>query len=161
MTPAPTTRRNAFTLTELLIVMGVIGALSALTLVSVRAVTRDARLASATNTVTASLDNARAMAMKQNTVVVLVFRPRFVGVREQVVDVVIARWTGDTPVDMATLMTFDRFVPMFDVPVRSLPKGIKVAGPSYGNTAYAQNADFVWTTQTHLPAIIDPNSDRL
>ena len=44
---------------------------------------------------------------------------------------------------------------MADVPVRSIAKGIKVAGPSYGNVSYGPSAqvDFLWATQTHLPAI--------
>ena len=49
---------RAFTLTELLIVMGVIAVLSVLTLVSVRMIIDDARLASATNAVVASLEGA-------------------------------------------------------------------------------------------------------
>jgi len=152
---------SAFTLTELLIVMGVIAALSVLTLVSVRSIIQGAQLASATNTVTASLDSARSMAMKYNTVVVLVFRPRFAGDGEQVVDAVIARWTGESLFVLGTggnpSRTYDRFVPVFDVPIRSLPRGIKVAGPSYGNVVLGDKADFLWITQTHLPAIDQDN----
>ena len=143
---------GGFTLTELLIVMGVIGVLSVLTLVSVRAIINDARLASATNTVIATLDNARAAALRRNAVVVVVFRPRFEGETEQVVDLHTAVWTGDSLRDPGSALIFDRFVPMSDVPVRDLPQGIKVAGPSYGISDNAQ-ADFVWATQTHLPAI--------
>jgi len=143
---------SGFTLTELLIVMGVIAALSVLTLVSVREIVNGARLASATNTVIATLDNARAAALRRNAVVVVVFRPRFEGAAEQVVDLHTAVWTGDSLVVLGQTSIVDRFVPMVDVPVRSVPNGIKVAGPSYGNTFYAY-ADFVWATQTHLPAI--------
>ncbi len=144
---------GAFTLLELLIVMGVIAALSVLTLVSVGQIVNDARLSSATNTVVATLDNARAAALRRNAVVVVVFRPRFEGQAEQAVDLHTAQWTGDSLIVLGPqLRLVDRFVPMTDVPVRSLPKGIKVAGPSYGNPNYA-NPDFVWTTQTHLPGI--------
>ena len=72
------TRRpsRGFTLVELLMVMGVIGVLSTLTLVSIRAIARDVRLSSATNTVMAALDNARALAMKRNKPVLVAFYPQ-------------------------------------------------------------------------------------
>ena len=74
---------RSFTLIELLVVMGLIALLSVVTLVSVQAIIKDARLSSATNTVMAGLDNARALAMKKNTNVLVVFRPRFQGVASQ------------------------------------------------------------------------------
>ena len=85
----PSSPRRGFTLIELLIVMGVIGVLSVLTLVSVTAITADARLSSATNTVTAALANARALAIKNNAIVLIVFRPQLVGTREQVVEITV------------------------------------------------------------------------
>ncbi|MCH8164475.1 MAG: prepilin-type N-terminal cleavage/methylation domain-containing protein [Planctomycetes bacterium] len=146
-------RRCAFTLVELLVVMGVIAVLATLTLVSVRAITDNARLSSATNTVMAALDNARALAMKKNTIVLVVFRPRFEGNNKQVVEIVTARWSGEAPTAWVSyspplLQVVDRFVPIPDVPVRALPPGTKVAGPSYG-----AGEDLVWVTQSHLPAI--------
>jgi hypothetical protein len=74
--------------------MGVIGVLSTLTLVSIRAIARDARLSSATNTVTAALDNARALAMKRNQPVLVAFFPGVEGARSRV-DVLTAVWAGD------------------------------------------------------------------
>ncbi len=144
----------AFTLTELLIVMGVIAALSVLTLVSMRAIVKDARLASATNTITASLENARALAMKKNNIVLLVFRPRIEGGEKVVVDIVTCHWTGESywnaplPPPVPGLV-LDRFVPTPDAPVRTLPAGIKVAAPAYSNPFAA---DHVWATQSHLLA---------
>ncbi len=139
-------RRCAFTLVELLVVMGVIAVLASLTLVSVRAITDNARLSSATNTVMAALDNARALAMKKNTIVLVVFRPRFEGNNKQVVEVVTAKWSGESYLNGSIVI--DRFVPIPDVPIRGLSTGIKVAAPSYG-----LNQDDMWVTQTHLPAI--------
>ncbi|MCH8152535.1 MAG: prepilin-type N-terminal cleavage/methylation domain-containing protein [Planctomycetes bacterium] len=144
-------RRCAFTLVELLVVMGVIAVLATLTLVSVRAITDNARLSSATNTVMASLDNARALAMKKNTIVLVVFRARFEGNNKQVVEVVTAKWTGESYLNLGPAVV-DRFVPIPDVPVRSIPAGIKVAAPRYGPSA---DEDNLWITQSHLPTI-DP-----
>ena len=147
--------RTGFTLLELLVAMGVIAVLAVLTLMSMRGIANDARLASATNTVKAALDNARALAMKNNTVVLIVFRPRFEGVhkQKQVVEIVTAKWTGEAATAWVTyasprLEVVERFVPIPDVPVRALPPGTKVAGPSYG-----ADEDAVWVTQSHLPAI--------
>ena len=140
-------RRCAFTLVELLVVMGVIAVLATLTLVSVRAITDNARLSSATNTVMAALDNARALAMKKNTIVLVVFRPRFEGNNKQIVEVVTAKWTGESFVDPDDKVV-DRFVPIPDIPVRSIPVGIKIGAPRYG-----PNEDRLWITQAHLPAI--------
>ncbi len=150
--PRPSSPRRGFTLIELLIVMGVIGVLSVLTLVSVKAITADARLSSATNTVTAALANARAIAMKKNSIVLVVFRPQFEGNARQRVELVTAKWTGDSYLTFgsggANPTVIDRFVPITDVPFRNLPVGVKVAGP-----LYADNEDDTWVTQTHLPAV--------
>lgn len=136
---------NGFTLTELLIVMGVIGVLSVLTLISMRVIARNAKLAASTNTVFASLDNARAIAIRDGNLVLLAFRPRIENGEDVVVDLVACRWTGES-YPAAPVGTIDRFEPIADFPVRTLSSGIKVAAPSYrtGN-------DLEWTTQSHLP----------
>ncbi|MCH8344491.1 MAG: prepilin-type N-terminal cleavage/methylation domain-containing protein [Planctomycetes bacterium] len=152
-------RRCAFTLTELLVVMGVIAVLATLTLVSVRAITDSARLSSATNTVMAALDNARALAMKKNKLVLVAFRPRLEGTNQQLVEIVTAQWSGDSSFVGGGL--YDRFVPIPDVPIRQLPAGVKVAGPYYrdpdppfgDDMAYGQPTDELWVTQSHLPAM--------
>ena len=56
-------RARAFTLLELLVVMGIMMILAVLTAISVGKVTRDAKLANATNGVVASLGAARAIAI--------------------------------------------------------------------------------------------------
>ncbi|MHC4415515.1 MAG: pilus assembly FimT family protein [Planctomycetota bacterium] len=144
---------RSFTLTELLVVIAVIAVLATLTVVSVRAVTKDARLSSSTNTVTASLDNARSLAMKTNKPVLVAFYPRAEGNRDARVDVITAQWTGDSIVATVRFpnepvpagQVFDRFRPAPDVPVRSLPRGAKIAGPSY-----ADETDTAWLVTTEL-----------
>jgi prepilin-type N-terminal cleavage/methylation domain-containing protein len=141
--------RGGFTLAELLVVMGVIGVLSTLTLVSFRAIARDARMSSATNTLMAALDNARALAMKRNRPVLVAFYPRLEGTKTRV-DVITAASAGDgaaltvdnMPDAPAGVRVFDRFRPVPDLPVRSLPAGIKIAGPAYG-----ENRDDQWANE--------------
>ena len=143
---------SGFTLTELLVVMGIVVVLATLTVVGVRGIARSARLASATNSVMAALDNARALAMKTNTIVLVVFRPRLEGNNKQVVEIVTAKWSGEAATVLVTgslgLQVVDRFVPIPDVRARRLPRGTKVAGP-----LYRESLDSVWVTQSHLPAI--------
>ena len=153
MTPItrPNTRldvRRAFTLIELLVVMGIIAILGVLTTVTFRGIAADARLASGQNTVAAVLDNARGLAMKNNKIVMVVFRPRLEG-KEQYVEAVFTE-RADTQIYNigGNRRSVDRFVPIDDAATRPLAKGVKVAGPDYGT-----NNDSVWITQAHLPAI--------
>ncbi|MEE8154525.1 MAG: prepilin-type N-terminal cleavage/methylation domain-containing protein [Phycisphaerales bacterium] len=142
--------RRGFTLIELLVVMGVIAVLAVLTLMSMRSIANDARLSSATNAIKAALDNARALAMKNNTIVLVVFRPRLEGAhkQKQEVDIHIAKWTGESYFDVDDEVT-DRFVPIPAIAVRTIPAGIKIAAPKYGTV----DTDNRWITQAHLPAI--------
>ena len=104
--PARQPRRSrtlaAFTLLELLVVMGILLILAVLTTMSVGKVTRDAKLANATNTIVASLGTARAIAIRDNTFVVVTFRiapdrrSRALPRDPQTVQVVVARWTGES-----------------------------------------------------------------
>lgn len=152
---APSLRRfpRAFTLTELLVVMAVIAVLGGITVIAVRGISKDARMASAENTLVAVLDNARAVAMKENRIVLLVLRPRLVGDREQVVEAHLAQWTGESGFNSdGCVRVVDRFVPIPGIPPRPLPRGIKVAGPRYG-----EDKDDHWATQPHLPAIDQSN----
>ncbi len=143
--------RRAFTLLELLVVMGILLILATLTAISVGKVTRDAKLANATNILVAALGNARAVAVRDNAYVMVTFRiapdrrSRAIPREPQVVRVITARWTGEvlgkfsrgTPVP-AELAQFpddvlaDRFLPVPGVPPRELPAGIMVAGPAFG-----------------------------
>ncbi len=147
--PAPASA--AFTLLELLVVMGILLILATLTAISVGKVTRDAKLANATNTLVAALGNARAIAIRDNAYVMVTFliardrRSRALPRDPQVVQVVTARWTGEVvgrssqgdppPAALAQFpddVLADRFLPVPGVPTRELPAGILVAGPSFG-----------------------------
>jgi prepilin-type N-terminal cleavage/methylation domain-containing protein len=150
-------RRCAFTLTELLVVMGVIGTLAVLTLVGVRKISQDAKLALGTNTVVAALNEARSLAIKEHNDVLVAFFPRLDGPRTQVVEVIIAEWTGDTILNTNTdpncnrtgTERIDRFLPVSGVPVRRLPKGISVATPFYHRSRI--DRDDYWEPLTYLP----------
>lgn len=144
---------RSFTLVELVVAMGVIAVVGALTLVAVRQVSRNTRQASGVNAVMAALDNARSIAMKENKIILVVFRPRLDGPNKMYVEAVLAEWTGQT-----ASMTYsfganpsivDRFVPVQDIVPRRLPSGIKVAAPKYGTST----EDNRWQTQPHLPQI--------
>ena len=152
--PGPAGRRGAFTLTELLVAIGIIAVLAALTALSIRGIAKDARMASSGNTLIAALDNARALAMKENRLVMVVFRPRWDGPRHQYIELVTCTWAGESARNTnATTIVVDRFVPIPDAAVRRLSTGVKISGPRFGETGASQNYDKVWVTQVHLPGI--------
>ncbi|MCH7602109.1 MAG: prepilin-type N-terminal cleavage/methylation domain-containing protein [Planctomycetes bacterium] len=159
--------RFGFTLIELLVVIAIISIISAIVSVSFLSIAREARLSSGTNVVIAAIGNARALAMKNNRLVLVVFRPRLLENRTQIVEIVTAQWTGESHIDKTPLpplptIVIDRFEPIEGVAVRRLPRGIKVAGPMYAdsttlidvNGTQAGDLDSYWSTQAHLPSII-------
>ena len=144
---------RAFTLAELLVVIGIIAVLAVLTSVSVQRSAKDARLAGATNAVIAQLGTARAIAIRDNASVIVTFRPVLVDppIRDasdnvispgnpqkgQVTEVVIGKATGRLVVlDTQSFETFgEQFVPVPGTAARRLARGIRVAGPAdYGGT---------------------------
>ena len=182
--PHPRAARRAFTLLELLVVMGILLVLATLTVISVGKVTRDAKLANATNTVVSALGTARAIAIRDNAYVMVTFRvapdrrakalPR----EPQVIQVVTARWTGEV-VDSNTPLpnpnptgaermpvneetgnpdtSADRFIPVAGVPARDLPSGILVAGPAFGfvtDDVTGAN-DRQWRTQPRFAGVVN------
>ena len=142
---------RAFTLVELIVVMVVMTILAGLSAMAYRGVAEDLKMSSATNSVVAALDNARAMAIKKNRYVITVFRPRLDSDgSEQVVDIVIAEWNGDSAsADRGDgdIWTYDRFVPIQGMAVRTIKGGVNVAGPGYGT-----GDDDIWWCSTFLPA---------
>ena len=137
-----------FTLTELLVAIGIITMLTVLTAVSFRVVTNDAKLSMGKNTVMAVLDNARALAMKNNKIVMVAFRAVPDGENEQYIEAVLAEWTGESYRDPGVGVV-DRFRPIVGTPVRSLPRGIQIASPQYGG-----NYDDYWQSCSHLPGVV-------
>lgn len=147
--------RRSFTLIELLVVMGIIAVLAGVTALGFRGVAKDAKLASGKNTLMTALDNARALAIKNNRVVLVVFRARWDpnnSDQRQQTEIVLTQWNHESVREGAFVL--DRFVPIPNVPVRTLPAGIKVAGPFYdfatGNPNFI--TDEVWITQTEFRA---------
>lgn len=162
------TKQFGFTLVELLVVIAIIAIISAIVSVSFLSIAREARLSSGTNVVISAIGNARALAMKNNRLVLVVFRPRLLENRTQIVEIVTAQWTGESfliddgavPVPNV-LSIIDRFEPIEGVAIRRLPRGIKVAGPMYlesnsfidVNGSQAGDLDSFWSTQAQLSAI--------
>lgn len=141
---------RGFTLIELLVVMGIMAVLGVLTTVGYYGIAKDAKLASAKNTVAAVLDNARALAMKNNRIVLVAFRPRMDGTSEQYLEAVMCQFSGDSGrVSVSgSWQVVDRFVPIPGTPTRRLPTGIFVAGPRFG-----EDTDFDWAIPSYLPAV--------
>ena len=161
--------RFGFTLIELLVVIAIISIISAIVSVSFLSIAREARLSSGTNIVISAIGNARALAMKNNRLVLVVFRPRLLENRTQIVEIVTAEWTGESFLDTSIFpqTVLDRFEPIEGVAVRRLPRGIKVAGPMYAESFDfidtdgdgvndSGNLDSFWSTQAQLPAISEP-----
>ena len=144
-------RRNGFTLVELIVVIVIMSILAGFSAIAYREIAADLRMSSAINTVTAALDNARAMAIKNNRYVMTVFRPRLdADGTEQVIDIVVAEWSGDSANANrgdGDIWTYDRFTPVVGLPVRTIDGGVNVAGPGYGT-----GDDDTWWVSTYLPA---------
>jgi prepilin-type N-terminal cleavage/methylation domain-containing protein len=146
------TSRRGFTLIELIVVIIIIAIIAGFSAMSYSKIAKGMRMSSAKNTLIASLDNARALAIRNNRYVITVFRPRLVNDgSEQVYDIVIAEWVGDSSnADWGggTIRTYDRFVPIPNVKVRTTPVGVGIAGPAYG-----VGDDDLWWVATYLPAV--------
>ncbi|MDA0802438.1 MAG: prepilin-type N-terminal cleavage/methylation domain-containing protein [Planctomycetota bacterium] len=147
--------RRAFTLAELLVVMGIIALLATLTAISVNKVAATSRLATGTNTVMAALGEARAISIRENKPTCVAFGVfRANSASDQHATVVVAMGTGRilnlNPGAGATDndLIAEEFLPVDGVPVRRLPIGIKVAGPftDYSSPQYG-SADETWVTQ--------------
>jgi prepilin-type N-terminal cleavage/methylation domain-containing protein len=147
--------RPAFTIIELLVVMGILVLLAVLTGITVSGVSREARLSSGVNQVVAALGSARAFAIQNNATVMVTFTvnvdPGKVSEGE-IVEIVLAKATGEITTRYASNQWYDeRYVPIPGLPAVELPRGIKVAGPL--NTAYNgppdgwSGGDDLWVSQ--------------
>lgn len=171
-------RRRAFTLAELLVVMAIVAVIATITVIAVGDIARGARVSSGRNALTAALETARSYAMKHNTVTLVTFRAAWNPAEPQIpqrTEIVVARWTGES----GTILRFnqplwntlpggthwtrslilDRFEPIPDVPARTLPEGIKVAGPWYDRTSQTSDYDSVWVTQPDFRELAASNEN--
>ena len=154
-------RRCGFTLVELIVVIAVMTILASISGLAFRRIAADLRMASAESLLLASLDNARALAIKKNRYVMAVFVPRLINDRtQQVTDIIIAEWRGDSmnanfSESGVQIFTVDRFVPVQGVEVRTLENGVNVAAPDYTSLHAEQN----WATSTFLPDITFSNTN--
>ena len=135
--------RSAFTLVELLAVIVIVSIVSLITLAAYRSLASDSRHAVAANTISISLDNARALAIEQGKRSMVVFRPIRTGLESQQIAVVIAMETDDIHVNpwaeyelsyyhsVAEDQMGMRFVPAQGVTPRLLPEGMMVSAPVY------------------------------
>ncbi len=151
-------RRAAFTLIELLVVVGILGVLSVLTIISVQRMSKSSRVSAAVNVVTNTLQSARAIAIRENKLVVVVFRPIWDinnKQKPQQTEVIIAEWTKKGVIFFAgapgQFDVADRFIVTTSGKTRlvRLPVGIKVAGP-----LFEHNDDGVWVSQGEMPLIM-------
>ena len=155
-------RRCGFTLVELIVVIAVMTILASISGLAFRRIAADLRMASAESLLSASLDNARALAIKKNRYVMAVFVPRLINDRtQQVTDIIIAEWRGDSmnanfSESGVQIFTVDRFVPVQGVEVRTLENGVNVAAPDYTSLHAEQN----WATSTFLPDITFSNTNK-
>lgn len=158
-------RVRAFTVIELLIVMGVIGILAVITVVGSRRLTSSSRLAAGTNAVTNMLGTTRAAAIRDAATTALVFRPVWDPTKRQIpqrVEMVVVRSTGER-VLFTSSGTGDpggwaeRFLPVPDIAPVQLPEGIKVAGPMYDppGSVNGVSVEQIFATQAELPVLFD------
>jgi len=162
-------RRRAFTLIELLAVIGVLVALAAITAVSVQRIGQDTRMTKAVNDLLNVLETARALAIRSHQPVMVAFRARAERFDEVAADImkfpnparIKRRWTEavvgrlEEPMqrkvasgDATKQIFIDRFVPEPGLLAFAFPEGIAVAGSfaGFGNELY----DRAWVTQPKL-----------
>ena len=149
-------RRFGFTLVELIVVIAVMTILASISGLAFRRIAADLRMSTAESTLSASLDNARSIAIQKNKYVMAVFIPRLTADKtEQVTDIVLAQWNGDSmnadfPNNSGSrIWTVDRFIPVQGVEVRSIEGGVSVAAPYWNNTLDEQ-----WLAPTYLPDVV-------
>ncbi len=144
-------KRLAFTLVELVVVIIIMTMLAGLSAIAYRSIAADMKMSSAMNTISSALDNARALAIKKNRYVMTAFSPRLEDEGStQFIDIVVAEWSGDSSNannGSGSIWTYDRFVPVSNLQVRTISGGINVAGPGYGT-----GDDDQWWVCTYLPA---------
>jgi prepilin-type N-terminal cleavage/methylation domain-containing protein len=155
--------QRGFTLVELIVVISIMAILSGLSAMAYQKIAADLRMSSARNTITAALDNARSIAIKNNRYVIAAFVPRLIGDgTKQVIDVITAQWNGDSmnaDKGNGSIWTYDRYVPIRGLQVRTIEGGVNIGAPSFQS-----GDDEKWLVPTYLPDIVNTpssNADQL
>lgn len=157
---------RGFTLLELLVVIAIITILSVVTVISVGSISRDVKLSTGINRVTATLATARAEAIRSNNPVLVSFRT-VKDVRRPSeparVEMAVARWTGEflTPeqVGYDGNAHSERYELVPEIPPQLLPEGIMVAC-TYADFGLVNNGEEVWCFMTSGPFTpVDSDSD--
>lgn len=183
--------RRAFTLIELLVAIGIIVLLSTIALASTRSLGGSLRYSTAVNTATASLETARAEAIRRGRPVMAVFRPTVTATTDKngdgfinesdidrqskfAIEIVFAEWTGETTGIGSYVI--DRWVPITDLRSQQLPTGMSVATPQFfrfnssgggdnsGDDDWVMPTDFVAGVNDYegeLPAIMFDSTGAL
>ena len=142
--------KNGFTVLELIVTMAIITILATTTITSFSTMARSGRLAGGKNAVIVALERARTIAMQENKVILLIFRPTWDAnhpSRPQHTEAIIAEWSGYSDVLLLPdQFVVDRFVPVHGMRPVVLPDGIKVAAPWYDYS----NQDDIWATQSEI-----------
>ncbi len=171
------TSLRGFTLAELLAVIGVIAILAVTVTMSAQRISKDARVAGATNHVLASLAQARALAIRDRKPTLVAFRVRQPTIRvggvevvdpakRQQTEVVVAqptgrigfpgtatsgKWTIVFPAATVDDLMVEEFEPVEGLPPKLLPVGIKVAGSAADVPDMNEiGQDMVWLSQPDL-----------
>lgn len=153
--------RPAFTLIELLVVIGILALLGVLTIISAQKLSRSSRVSSAVNTVTNALQVARAYAIRESKLTVVVFRPVWDAANKQKpqqTEVLIAASTGETYEFDETQVYHlpnmaERFLPAQGLKAVRLPAGVKVAGPLFEDQFSTTLTEVDWATQGEMSKI--------
>ena len=180
----PTQTIRAFTLMELLAVMGIIAILGVVITTSAQRISKDAKLAGATNKVLAALGEARAIAIRDRATVLVGFTVRRPTYRvtsnspetidyskPQQTEIVIAKatgrvgfpgvattgsWTVVYPAAAINDLLLEEFQPVAGLSPMLLPAGIKVAGSAadIGDINEIGQDDY-WLSQPVLRSPVD------
>lgn len=161
--------RRAFTLVELLAVIGILVALATMTAISVARVSKDTRISKAANDLLNVLETARAIAIRTHQPTLVVFRtrterfdesandpmryPNTSRIKRQWTEAVVGRLEEPLQLyaDSSNLLSriyIDRFTPEAGISGFTFPEGVKVAGSfaGFGNEMF----DRAWVTQPKL-----------
>ncbi len=153
-------RRFAFTLVELLIVMGIFIALAVVTVPAFRRMTESSRLAGGMNAVRAALNTARALALERGVDVaaMFLFDPVTQTASVQFIELVADVPNGDGR--SGGMIGASVFVPISGLAPIDLPRGIGVYGYGYGASTGNANPSNQWNWYADLGVLTYDEDDE-